>query len=84
MGVSYYDALLPPEPGAGLQDLVAGIGLPYRVLVSIGVPGGMIVLALVSTCPAQPHVRCELGCGRTGQQPDATLYALGRPARPWP
>jgi hypothetical protein len=31
MGVSYYDVLLPVrEPGTGLRDVVAGVGLPYH------------------------------------------------------
>ena len=49
MSVGYYDALLPVrEPGAGLPGALAGIRFPYRVLASIGVPTGLIVLALVS------------------------------------
>jgi hypothetical protein len=49
MGVSYYDTLLPVrEPGAGLRSVVAGLRLPYRVLASICVPAGRIVLAFVS------------------------------------
>ena len=82
MGVSYYDALLPArEPGADLQGLVAGIGLPYRVLVSIGVPGGTIVLAFVSDSARLSRMfAANWAAARTGQQPDATLYALTRPA----
>ena len=82
MGVSYYDALLPAcEPGVDLQDLVAGIGLPYRVLVSIGVPGGTIVLAFVSDSARLSRMfAANWAAARTGQQPDATLYALTRPA----
>ena len=82
MGVSYYDALLPAhEPGADLQGLVAGIGLPYRVLVSIGVPGGMIVLAFVSDSARLSRMfAANWAAAGTGQQPDATLYALARSA----
>jgi hypothetical protein len=52
MGGNYYDALLPVrEPGAGLSGVVAGIRLPYRVLASVGVPAGRIVLANTTTAP---------------------------------
>jgi len=45
MGISYYDALLPVrEPGAGLRAVLARIRLPYRVLASVCVPGGRVVL----------------------------------------
>ena len=46
---SYYDALLPVrEPGAGLLGKVASLRLPNRVLASICVPGGQIVVAFFS------------------------------------
>ena len=49
MGVSYYDALLPVrELGTDPLGAVAGIRLPDRVLASVGVPAGRIVLAFVS------------------------------------
>jgi hypothetical protein len=49
MGVSYYDALSPVRtPGDGLPGVVAGLRLPCRVLASVGMPAGRIVLALVS------------------------------------
>ena len=83
MGVSYYDALLPVrEPGAGLRDIVAGIGLPYRVLASICVPGGQIVLAFVSDSALLSRMfAANWAPAGAGQEPDATLYALARPAR---
>jgi hypothetical protein len=82
MGVNYYDALLPVrEPGAGLSGMVAGIRLPYRVLVSVGVPAGRIVLAFVSDSARLSRMfAANWAPARTGQQPDATLCALGRPA----
>ncbi len=82
MGVSYYDALLPVrEPGPGLRDMVAGIRLPYRTLASICVPAGRIVLAFVSDS-ARLSRMFAANWARTGtdQEPDATLYALARPA----
>jgi len=83
MGVSYYDALLPVrEPGAGLQRVLAGIRLPYRVLASIFVPGGRIVLAFVSdSATLSLMFAANWAQAEAGQEPDATLYALARPAR---
>ena len=82
MGVSYYDALLPVrEPGAGLRSVVAGIRLPYRVLASIGVPAGRIVLAFVSdSARLSGMFAANWAQAGTDAEPDATLYALARPA----
>jgi hypothetical protein len=82
MSVSYYDALLPVrESGAELPGVLAGIGLPYRVLASIGVPAGRIVLAFVSDSARLSRMfAANWAEAGTGQQPDATLYALARPA----
>jgi CobW/HypB/UreG, nucleotide-binding domain len=82
MGVSYYDALLPVgEPGAGLRDVVAGVRLPYRVLASICVPAGRIVLAFVSDSARLSRMfAANWAQAGTDQEPDATLYALSRPA----
>jgi len=83
MGVSYYDALLPVrEPGADPPGAVAGIRLPYRVLASISVPAGRIVLAFVSDSARLSRMfAANWAPARPGQQPDATLCALARPAR---
>ncbi len=82
MSVSYYDALAPVrEPGVGLPSVVAGIRLPYRVLASIRVPAGRIVLAFVSdSARLSGMFAANWAAAGTGQQPDATLYALARPA----
>jgi GTPase SAR1 family protein len=82
MSVSYYDALLPVhEPGAGLREVLAGIRLPYRVLASVGVPGGRIVLAFVSDSALLSRMfAANWAQAGAGQEPDATLYALARPA----
>ena len=79
---SYYDALLPVRaPGAGLRGTVAGIRLPYRVLASVCVPAGRIVLAFVSD---SARLSCMFAANwaqaGTDAEPDATLYALARPA----
>ncbi len=81
MSISYYDALSPVrEPGAGLPGVVAGIRLPYRVLVSISVPAGRIVLAFVSDNARLSRMfAANWAPAGTGQQPDATLCALARP-----
>ena len=82
MSVSYYDALSPVrEPGVGLPGVVAGIRLPYRVLASISVPAGRIVLAFVSDSARLSRMfAANWAAAGTGQQPDATLCALARPA----
>lgn len=82
MGVSYYDALLPVrEPGAGLRDVVSGVRLPYRVLASVRVPGGRIVLAFVSDSALLSRMfAANWAPAGAGQEPDATLCALARPA----
>ncbi len=82
MGADYYDALLPVrEPGAGLPGVVAGIRLPYRVVASVGVPAGRIVLAFVSDSARLSRMfAANWAAAGTGQQPDATLCALARPA----
>ncbi len=82
MSVSYYDALLPVhEPGAGLREVLAGIRLPYRVLASVGVPGGRIVLAFVSDSALLSRMfAANWAPAGGGREPDATLYALARPA----
>jgi hypothetical protein len=82
MGASYYDMLLPVrEPEADLHDVLAGIGFPCRVLASVRVPGGRIVLGLVSDSSRLSGMfAVNWAAAGTGQQPDATLYALARPA----
>ena len=82
MSVGYYDALLPVrEPGASLRGVLAGIRLPYRVLASICVPGGGIVLAFVSDSALLSRMfAANWASAGAGQEPDATLYALARPA----
>jgi hypothetical protein len=82
MGVSYYDALLPVrEPEVGLPGVVAGIRLPHRVLASITVPAGRIILAFVSDNARLSRMfAANWAPAGTGQRPDATLCALARPA----
>jgi hypothetical protein len=82
VSIHYYDALLPArEPGVSLPGVVAGIGLPYRVLGSVGVPAGRIVVAFVSDSARLSRMfAANWAPARTGQQPDATLCALARPA----
>ena len=83
MDVSYYDALLPVrELRAGLREVVSGVRLPYRVLASICVPAGRIVLAFVSdSARLSGMFAANWAQAGTDQEPDATLYALSRPAR---
>jgi CobW/HypB/UreG, nucleotide-binding domain len=83
VGVSYYDTLLPVrEPGVGLRDAMAGLWLPYRVLASIGVPTGRVVVAFVSDSARLSRMfAANWAQAGAGEEPDATLYALVRPAR---
>ena len=82
MGASYYDVLLPVcAPQAGLREVVAGIALPPPVLGSVRVPAGRIVLGLVSdNTRLSGMFAANWAAAGTGRQPDATLYALSRPA----
>jgi CobW/HypB/UreG, nucleotide-binding domain len=82
MSASYYDGLLPVrEPGPGLCGAMAGLRLPHRVLASIYVPGGRIVVAFVSDSARLSRMfAANWAPAGTDQEPDATLYALGRPA----
>ena len=83
MSVSYYDALVPVrEPGVGLLGAVAGLRLPNRVLASIRVPRGRIVVAFVSDSDRLSRMfAANWAQAGTDQEPDATLYALTQPAR---
>ena len=80
--MSYYDALLPVhEAGAGLQGVLAGIQLPYRVLASVCMPGGRIVLAFISDSSLLSRMfAANWAQAGPGEEPDAVLYALARPA----
>ena len=80
--MSYYDTLSPVrEPGAGLRNAMAGLRLPYRVLASIGVPAGRVVVAFVSDSARLSRMfAANWARAGAGEEPDATLYALARPA----
>ena len=82
MSVRYYDALLPVhDPGPGLGRALAGLGLPYRALASVGVPAGQIVVALVSdSAQLSGMFAANWAPAAPGREPAATLYALTRPA----
>jgi hypothetical protein len=82
MAVSYYDALLPVhKPGAGLLGAVASLRLPYRVLASVCVPGGQIVVAFLSDSARLSRMfAANWAQAGLDQEPDATLYALAQPA----
>ena len=83
MSASYYDALLPVrEPSTDPQGVLAGIRLPYRVLASICIPGGRIVVAFISDSVILSRMfAANWAQAEAGQEADATLYALARPAR---
>ena len=83
MAVSYYDALLPVrEPGPGLLATVARLRPAYRVLASVCVPGGRIVVAFLSDSARLSRMfAANWAQAGMDQEPDATLYALTQPAR---
>ena len=60
---------------------MAGVRLPYRVLASICVPAGRIVLAFISdSARLSGMFAANWAQVGTDAEPDATLYALARPA----
>jgi CobW/HypB/UreG, nucleotide-binding domain len=81
-GVSYYEALAPVrEPAVALEAVTAGLRLPYRVLASIRVPAGRVVVALVSDSDRLSSMfAANWSPAGSGQEPDTTLYALAGPA----
>ena len=83
MAVSYYDALLPVrEPGPGLLATVARLRPAHRVLASVCVPGGRIVVAFLSDSARLSRMfAANWAQAGMDQEPDATLYALTPPAR---
>jgi hypothetical protein len=83
MVLGYYDALLPVcDPGPGLGSVLAALRPEHRVLGSIAVPGGRIVLAFVSDSARLAGMfAANWAQAQAGQVPDATLYALAGPAR---
>ncbi len=82
MAVSYYDALLPVrKPGTGLLGMVTSLRLPNRVLASICVPAGRIVVAFHSDSARLSRMfAANWAPAGMDQEPDATLYALAQPA----
>jgi CobW/HypB/UreG, nucleotide-binding domain len=83
MSLGYYDTLPPVRaPGAALLRAVTGLRLRYRVLASIGVPAGRLVVAFVSDSALLSRMfAANWAAASPDQAPDATLYALARPAR---
>lgn len=83
MDVSYYDALLPVrESAVDLRGVLAGVRLPHRVLASIGVPQGRLVLGLVSdNALLSGMFAANWAPAGPGHEPDAVLCALTWPAR---
>ena len=75
-----YDALLPVrEPGPGLLATVACLRPANRVLASVCVPGGRIVVAFLSDSARLSRMfAANWAQAGMDQEPDATLYALTR------
>jgi hypothetical protein len=82
MNANYYDALLPVgELAEDAAAAIAGLRLPFRALASVFVPAGRIVVALVSDSPRLSGMFANNWAPAAAhQEPDATLYALERPA----
>jgi hypothetical protein len=82
MGVSYYDTLPPAhEPGTELRKVLARLRLPFRVLASVQVPAGRIVVAFVTDSALLSRMfAANWAQAGIGAEPRATLYALSGPA----
>jgi len=83
MGASYYDAILPVrELDADHAGILAGLHPPHRAVGSVLVPGGQITVEFVSDSARLAGMFADNWArAGTDQEPDATLYALARPAR---
>lgn len=82
MNAGYYDTLLPVAGlGDDLWSAVTGLRLPCRAVVPVATPAGRIVVAFVSDSPRLSRMAAaNWAQARADQEPDATLYALARPA----
>lgn len=82
MNATYYDALLPVgELDDGDVAAIAGLRLPYRTVASVFTPAGRIVVGLVSDSSRLSGMFADNWApAAADQEPDATLYALDRPA----
>jgi hypothetical protein len=82
MNASYYDTLLPvADLGNDLRAAVTGLRLPSRAVASIATPAGPIAVAFASDSPRLSRMfAANWARARADQEPDATLYALARPA----
>jgi hypothetical protein len=82
MNANYYDALLPVgELGDEDAAAIAGLRLRFRVLASVFTPAGRIVVALMSDSARLSGMFADNWApAAAGDEPDATLYALDRPA----
>jgi CobW/HypB/UreG, nucleotide-binding domain len=82
VSASYYDALPPiRELSDDHAAAVADVRFPFRALASISVPAGRIVVAFISDSPELSRMFADNWApAAAGQDPDATLYMLARPA----
>ncbi len=82
MNVNYRGAPLPVRELVGDRlGAIADLRLPYRAHASVRVPAGQIVVALVSDSAMLSNLFAgHWAQAGPDQEPDATLYALARPA----
>jgi hypothetical protein len=82
VNASYYDALLPiRELSDDDAAAVASASFPFRALASVFVPAGRIVVAFISDSSRLSRMFADNWApAAAGQDPDATLYMLARPA----
>jgi hypothetical protein len=79
--IGYYDALAPVvDLGDDQMTAISGIRLPFRTMASIDVPGGRIVVALLSDSSRLSRMFAAHWGPAADREPDATLYALAEPA----
>ncbi len=83
MSVSYYDAIVPVRDLRGDPAVItSGLHLPHRAVGSILVPDGRVVVAFASDSASLTRMFAgNWARAEPGAEPDATLYALTRPAR---
>jgi hypothetical protein len=82
MSASYYEALLPiRELSDDHAAAIADVGFPFRALASVFIPAGRIVVAFISDSSRLSRMFADNWApAAAGQDPDATLYMLARPA----
>jgi hypothetical protein len=82
MDLSYYDTITTVRELRGDRaDLVASLPLPHRVVASVAVPAGRLVVRFITDSALLADMFAANWAPADGDsEPDGTLYALTRPA----